>query len=185
MVLAIRRAMGRTALLGAVIVGLSSPALAQTPCDEALVPQAPHAYGPRGDGKLCEGFYVSPVSGGALLLVALTIGPTSIPPDLADEVVIRVVGGAAAPDGRIKIRAQAYDRRTYYRLDAEITSETVLNWPMTDVVNQRPNLHGRIGILGFYVQQFWGSTSSKMNRSSYQWLSRPPDNRRWSAQRRF
>ena len=150
--MAIRGAIGVTALLVAVILELASPSLAQPPCDEGLEPQAPHAYRLRGDGQLCEGFYVSPVSGAPLQLVALTIGPTTIPPGSADAVVVTVVSEAAAPDGRIRIRAEPYDRRTYYRLDAEIAIEEALNWPMTQVVNQRPNLHGRIGIYGFYVE---------------------------------
>ena len=154
---------GSIILLG--LMALLSAVLGHTQelCDPGLEPQEVLPYVVRGEALAesgesslrCEGFYTSLVSGEPMQLVSLTTAPIQIPPDATDTLVLGIGAGVGTESQWAKqmfsIRAKAFERRTYYRLVAVLSPGQSLRWPLSEVVIPRPELHGRIGVYGFFV----------------------------------
>jgi hypothetical protein len=93
------------------------PVAAQTaPCDPALVPTAADPWGYRVRGDRCEGTYAQPVGGTPLIVASFTQRFAAFDPDSTASLTVR---WPAADSGRVRLRAIALRRRTYYRMDAE------------------------------------------------------------------
>jgi hypothetical protein len=128
--------------------------LAQASCDANLEPQKTFGYEQRGTGEAarCEGFYIAPIAGQPIQLVSLTVGSVSIPPEGIPEIILKPSGASHLTGSTVNIRAESQERRSYYRLDAQVPLAGQLRWPLNDIVLQRPDLKGAIGVYGFAVE---------------------------------
>lgn len=136
------------ALAGAILI--AEERASAGPCDEALSPSpdsGPDGYRERAGGERCEGIYVSPVSGTPVELLSLTRGRLSY--DLAHPVVLSVSLDSPPPNEGVHVRAVGVPDRLYYQMDAEITGDRAVSWPLGDVPLRRRITSDQVGIFAF------------------------------------
>lgn len=139
-----------TRVMVGLIGGSLSPALAD-PCDRSLAP-SPVAIGATGyvqraGGERCEGIYVSPVSGTPVELVSLTRGHLNFDP--SHPGVLSVTLDQPPPSGAAHLRAVGIPSGLYYRMDADITGDHPVTWPVGDVLVKRNLAPDQIGIFAY------------------------------------
>ena len=132
------------------VVVLLQPLLAQEiSCDDSgLAPETNTlGYKIREGSIRCEGLYRSPV-GSSLEIVGFRYGNSS----LSSE---RSILNVSAPPLKqlainvLNIRAEAIPLDTYYRLDAVITEDQPLTWPLNEVVIPAGISPDELGIFGW------------------------------------
>jgi hypothetical protein len=134
---------------------LFSPnALAQpSPCERLRAVPGAAGYQLRANDPRCEGFYESPVSGGGLEVLSLTLDAVDY--KLQENGSIHII----APDvgslgmGQLSLHARALTLGTYFRMDALIRSPGSMNWPMSAVLVPAKLSADEIGIVGWVDKQ--------------------------------
>ena len=97
-------------------------------------------------GNRCEGFYVSEIAQPyELSLTNLTCGPLDYHLSDSDTIKIKPLFDNK---NQIHIQASSLQLRKYYRMDAEISSDTVFEWPVADVLKPASLASNTIGICG-------------------------------------
>lgn len=96
----------------------------------------------------CEGFYGVEVANPAFKVVGLTMGTFTYKMDSSEIIKISV------PNHRnrtINIRSEPIPSKTYYRMDTVIVGDQKLEWPVKDILLQRPIelASGKIGLIGW------------------------------------
>jgi hypothetical protein len=119
---------------------------ARDPCDPKLVrpPNDPLGYGLRG--VRCEGLYVQEVAGSAGLLIASFTEPIE-PRAFAPGDRLRIAWPAAVAEP-VRLRAVAFRRRLYYRMDSPgPLASHAFDWP-TDILASLKLSGQDIGLVG-------------------------------------
>lgn len=118
-------------------------------CDKQLEPirNADLAYKMR-DNR-CEGFYISPVSGG-LELVSLIIGDFRF--ELKSGTILEVSSPLFSSEP-VNIRAQAIPLKTYYRMDSIVHPQKSMSWPVDSVLLPKKLHADRIGVYGWIGEE--------------------------------
>jgi len=93
----------------------------------------------------CEGFYISEVGSETLCIVNITKGKFTY--ELDQTNILKVVP-LSNKNQRIKIRAQGIPLKLYYRMDAVIETNQILDWPLMDVIYHQKLISHKIGITG-------------------------------------
>jgi hypothetical protein len=135
----------KTWMMAARMALLLAPGMiyAQKQCDQ-LQP-LPGSFEYKERGNRCEGLYVANVGNKTLDLIGLTRG--IIQYSLQSGVVLHV---STAPQSvPVHIRAVAIPPRTYYRMDATMGGNSVLDWPVRDVLAPQDLTPDRIGVLAW------------------------------------
>jgi hypothetical protein len=123
--------------------GMALAAGADPSCPNLPPDHGPLGFQRRTNGDRCEGFFKSNVSGEALTVAFLMSGR------LPDSGSVEVSG--AGPKREINVRAVALPLGTYYRMDAVITPEKPLRWPLSEVVNASRSLkNADLGLYGWF-----------------------------------
>ena len=113
-------------------------------CDPSLDPTPdPEGYRQRA-GSLCEGTYVSKVSGPALELVSLTWG--AVPDTVPSTGFVLTVPTARKRAGPVHVRALGIPPGLYYRMDAEVTSDDSISWLKSTVLARLGVAPSEIGV---------------------------------------
>jgi hypothetical protein len=99
----------------------------------------------------CEGLYVADVASESIDVVSFTLGTISF--ELNSETQLRVSARTASQE--VHVRAVALPRRTYYRMDATIPSDSILVWPVADVLLPERLGADRVGVFA------WTGTEDK------------------------
>jgi hypothetical protein len=119
------------------------------PCDPTLLQQAKGIaaqarYGPRRNDPRCEGFYSSRVSGtGGLEVVGLLQRPLRF---ARNEPALTIA--AAVPDRAVRVRGRLLPPDRYYRLDAALTPNGTLRWPLR-LLTERGYRPSQVALYGF------------------------------------
>lgn len=131
----------------------AAPAAAQgAACDPQLRPvPGSIGYAPRGDGggHRCEGLYRSTVSSVRLQLVSVMVGRLAFDPEAGESMRIRAPDVPYLAERSIRVRAVALPLRTYYRMDATLSVESPLDWPLGDIVRRIDLPADSIGVYGW------------------------------------
>ena len=134
-------------------VVLHQPLLAQEfSCDDSgLEPETTAlGYKIRQGSTRCEGLYRSPVSS-SLEVVGFQYGT----PGLSSEPKVLNVSSPSLKQLAVKalhIRAEAIPFKTFYRLDAVITEDQPLIWPLDEVVIPAGIAPDELGVFGWVEQ---------------------------------
>ena len=135
-------------VLSLFIAIMPRPQAQEDSCDGSLKPETgQYGYSLRTPHNLCEGLYISQVSG-RLQIVSLFRGEL----DLHSEhktVRVSAPGFKELPTSNIRVRAVAIPLNTYYRMDAVITERAPLIWSLDDVVKPIGLNPNQIGIYGW------------------------------------
>jgi hypothetical protein len=128
-------------LFGALAWNLQAQA---PPCQSVkTLAGSPTAY--RNRGNRCEGLYEADVASNNLELISLTQG--DIHYELTPGTTLHVSASPRA--GALHVRAVAKPPKTYYRMDADLMSGSVLTWPVEDVLLPAGLGENRIGVFAW------------------------------------
>ena len=108
-----------------------SESLAQYQCDPEIHAVSDLVLAYRPFGNRCEGFYTGYVSGTAISVVGLTIGPFCFKREANEVVTLRLPNHPAI---KAHIEARAIAPKKYYRMDADLNKGDSLKWPIKDVI---------------------------------------------------
>ncbi len=125
------------------------PLFGQT-CDISIKSiEGPLGYNVRKNSPRCEGLYESPVSSPVLEVVSFNIG--AIVYELDSNAVLYAAADIAADTSieTVNFRALALPANTYYRMDATLSGNDILRWPVGDVLLPAKLYSDRIGIYGW------------------------------------
>jgi hypothetical protein len=118
-------------------------------CDSTLIPVEDSEYRYQKIENRCEGFYRSPVAAPMINVIGIVQGKLNY--SLKQQEIIEI----AAPhvvDKNILVRAQAIPLKIYYRMDAFITRDGKLNWPVKDILLPNNLTPGKISLMGWYFK---------------------------------
>lgn len=117
-------------------------------CDTTLKPKDDPQYAYKERDNRCEGFYISDVAIANLEVVSVLQGKLYYDLHSTESVEIssEIVKGK-----KIYVRAQAIPIKTYYRMDAKLLPNTILDWPIKDVILPNNLSSKKIGLLGWYM----------------------------------
>jgi hypothetical protein len=104
----------------------------------------PDGYLERAGGERCEGMYISPVSGSPVELVSLTRGRINYDP--AHPAVLLATLASPLANGGAHVRALGIPDRLYYQMDADITGNRAVRWPVGDVIGRRRITPDQVGV---------------------------------------
>ena len=122
------------------------PQLLYAQCDPSLEDkQNSIGYQFRSKNR-CEGMYASEVSSGSLDIVGVTLGKFKFKFDAKERLI---VSSAVVRDQSLKVRAVGIPLKTYYRMDAEISPNGELEWPVGAVLYRQELTHKKIGVFGW------------------------------------
>lgn len=103
-------------------------------------------YKLRNNSTRCEGLYESNVSGESLQIVSLLEGPLVFG---ANPDIVLKVSPALNTGMNVHVRAVPVPLKTYYRMDAELQPNTVLSWPVRDVLSRIGLSSSTLGVYGW------------------------------------
>ena len=115
-------------------------------CDKSLKPVESYSiqYRPRSDNR-CEGFYESAVSSGSLNIVGVTQGKFKFRRDPKEKLKV----SSPTVKNVVNVRAVGIPLKTYYRMDAQISPNGNLEWPVGDVLYPQELTYKKIGVFGW------------------------------------
>lgn len=118
-------------------------------CDSTLIPveNSEHRY-QKLAGR-CEGFYRSPVAAPMINMIGIVRGKLSY--SLNQSEIVEITS-ACGDDNSIAIRAQAIPLKIYYRMDARITGDEKLEWPVKDILLPNNLTPDKISLMGWYYK---------------------------------
>jgi len=105
-------------------------------------------YQKRSENR-CEGFYESNVSSGSLNIVSVTYGKFKYKLDPDEILTVSPI----VNDKAVKIRAVGIPIKTYYMMDAEVSPNTSLKWPVGDVLYPQKLKDKKVGVFGWIRNQ--------------------------------
>jgi len=99
----------------------------------------------------CEGFYESEIASLDFIeLINLTQGNLAYNLSKTDTIKISLPPNR---NEKIHLQAKAIALRTYYRMDAQIDSNSMLEWPVADVLYRSEMSPDMIGVIGWFENQ--------------------------------
>ncbi|MBD3287524.1 hypothetical protein GF337_01860 [candidate division KSB1 bacterium] len=128
---------------------LNVEAIFSQSCDSTLIPVEDSEYRYQKIENRCEGFYRSPVAAPMINVIGIIQGKLSY--SLEQQEIIEI----AAPNvdcKNISVRAQAVPLKIYYRMDAFITGNETLKWPVRDILLPNNLTAGKISLMGWYFK---------------------------------
>lgn len=116
-------------------------------CDNNLKPVKSYRtqYRARADDR-CEGFYESTVSSGSLNIVGVTRGKFKYKFDPKEKLT---VSSPIVNSKTVNVRAVGIPLKTYYRMDAQISPDGSLEWPVGDILYHQELRYKTIGVFGW------------------------------------
>jgi hypothetical protein len=125
-------------------------------CDPNLKTASNDIFEYKDRGDRCEGFYISKVATPSLDLIGYLKGKLNYELDDKEVVNITLPIKTTVSSQIVNVRSQAFPLKTYYRLDAILTQEKPIIWPIKDVLKPKALSPKYIGIYGW-----WKSESNK------------------------
>ncbi|KPA12389.1 hypothetical protein MHK_007400 [Candidatus Magnetomorum sp. HK-1] len=134
-----------------IIVFDSSRNVYPLTCDSKLIVSSSSstAYKQRNNDR-CEGFYQSKVSTNSFEIVGFTKGNFSY--TLHHKEVIEV-SSPVNISNKVHVIAKGIPLKLYYRMNADISHDKQLIWPLEDVIYKEKLNSDSIGIIGFIEQK--------------------------------
>jgi len=140
--------------LSVIVLTITFQELLYAQCDTKLLSEESetkdYKYNRIPPHNRCEGFYESNVSSsGSLNIVSVTQGKFKFKFDSNEIITVSPIVNNKTVD----IRAVAIPLRTYYRMDAQLSPNTSLKWPVADVLYPKKLKDKKIGVFGWIENQ--------------------------------